>query len=91
MSESDSAEYGMVMPFWIDTPGYTDRDREMFVCGVEFEMIRQELESGKGIRRPIHADNSSRVRMMCHKMGRKYEVRTTVQPEWADLLVWPKS
>ncbi len=27
-------------PFWIDDDPYTDRDRKMFVAGVEFEMVR---------------------------------------------------
>lgn len=37
--DSNSAEFQPVMSFWIDTDGYSDRDRMMFVCGVEFQMI----------------------------------------------------
>lgn len=63
-------EYSLAMPFWIDTEAYSDRDREMFVCGVEFEMLRGELQSGKSIQRTIHTENESRARMMAHKIGR---------------------
>ena len=41
-----SDEYSLLMPFWIDTDGYTDRDREMFVCGVEFQMVTELLKDG---------------------------------------------
>lgn len=56
------------MPFWIDTEGYTDRDREMFVCGVEFQMIYQAVLDGKGWNQCIHTENESRVRLMCGKL-----------------------
>lgn len=72
---SDEADYGLVMPFWIDTPGYTDRDKEMFVCGVEFQMLYEQLKDGwrgeRGV--PIHTENESRVRLMCGKMGLQCE------------------
>lgn len=47
----------LVTPFWIDTEGYSDRDRLMFVAGVEFQMIREELEVGGA--RPIHRENET--------------------------------
>ncbi len=64
-------DFGLVMPFWIDTPGYSDRDREMFVCGVEFHLLLEEIKSGFLGKRPIpiHSENSGRVRMMCQKLG----------------------
>lgn len=59
-------EFGLVTPFWIDTDAYTDRDRQMFVCGVEFEMVRQLLEAGCWQhQRTIHTENESRIRMLC--------------------------
>jgi hypothetical protein len=66
------AEYKCVMPFWIDTEAYSDRDREMFVCGVEFEMLRVELLNiHRTVTRTIHVENESRTRMMACKLGRK--------------------
>lgn len=56
------------MSFWIDTDGYTDRDREMFVCGVEFQMVYAAIETGRGWHQAIHTENESRVRMMCAKL-----------------------
>lgn len=63
------AEYIPVMPFWIDTPGYTDRDRLMFVCGVEFQMIYETIKDKRDWSQCIHSENESRVRMMCRKLG----------------------
>lgn len=39
--ESD-AEYALELPYWIDTDAYSDRDREMFVCGAEFTALHFE-------------------------------------------------
>lgn len=63
------AEWSPVMPFWIDTDGYTDRDREMFVCGVEFQMIYEAIKAGRCWSQCIHTENESRVRLMCGKLG----------------------
>jgi len=63
------SEYGIEMPFWIDTDGYSDRDREMFVCGVEFQMIYEAIKTNQGWCQCIHTENESRVRMMCGKLG----------------------
>lgn len=62
-------EYEAIMPFWIDTDGYTDRDRKMFVCGVEFEMVYQCIKNKHNWNQCIHTENESRVRMMCARMG----------------------
>lgn len=66
---TDRAEYEPLMSFWIDTDAYSDRDREMFVCGVEFQMIYAAIESARGWCQCIHTENESRVRMMCAKLG----------------------
>ena len=65
-----SDEYQCVMPFWIDTDGYTDRDRKMFVAGFEFCQVLKQLESGWTGERPIHQENSSRIRMAARRLGR---------------------
>lgn len=67
-------KYGLLMAFWIDTEGYTDRDREMFVCGVEYAMIYAVLCDGREWNQCIHTENESRVRMMCAKMGVRCEM-----------------
>lgn len=90
-TKNDDAEgWGLAMPFWIDTDGYTDRDREMFVCGVEFQMIYREAMAGTFIDRPIHRENESRVRMMLGKL----RIGCTITPHegyegcetWSDLV-----
>lgn len=74
MSEDGQRDYSMIMPFWIDTPGYTDRDRKMFVCGVEFQMIYESVKAGQSWNQCIHNENVDRVRMMLAKFGRRYKL-----------------
>lgn len=62
---AEKQEWGLVQPFWIDTDAYSDRDREMFCCGVEFQMVCQLIEEGWTGTRPIHPENESRIRMLC--------------------------
>ena len=79
------------MPFFIDTDDYTDRDREMFVCGVEFQMVYAVVKAGAPVRRPIHTENESRIRMMCARLGSRYEIGKTAEEGWSDLLVWERT
>lgn len=87
MSADES--FNILMPFWIDTDGYTDRDREMFVCGVEFMRIYDLVKQRKGVFQPIHRENASRVRMLCGQL----QVPCTITPHggydgcetWAEL------
>ena len=72
------------MPFWIDTEAYSDRDRKMFVCGVEFAMLMRELQqSPETVLRTIHTENESRARMMAHKLGRKAAIDRTPVEGWS--------
>jgi hypothetical protein len=75
--------YEMQMPFWIDTDGYTDRDREMFVCGVEFEMLRQELQMPRPVDRTIHAENESRAKLMAARFGRHCKIEASETEGWS--------
>jgi hypothetical protein len=81
-------EFSLVTPFWIDTDGYSDRDRLMFSCGVEFQMTRELLATGDHFSRPIHAENESRLRMLCGRAGRTFEI-TQVSDQWSNLEVGP--
>lgn len=98
MDSEQNEEYGLLVSFFIDTEGYSDRDRQMFVCGAEYAMIFSEVVGlrysappGTKIARLIHTENSSRLRMMCGRLG----LRCQVVPhsgyegceEWADLNV----
>lgn len=65
----NEAEFSPVMPFFIDTESYSDRDREMFVCGVEFQMVYQTVTDKRDWCQCIHTENESRIRMMCGKLG----------------------
>ena len=49
MVEPSDKDWSPIMPFWVDTEGYTDRDREMFVCGIELQMIYDKIKE-----KPVH-------------------------------------
>ena len=68
--------YSLKVPCWVDTDGYTDRDREMFICGIEYYMLAQELEGDGEVKRYIHAENASRSRLLAGKLGRQ----VTIEP-----------
>jgi len=94
MTEENEHEWGLVQPFWIDTDAYTDRDRLMFVAGVEFEMIRQKLNDPEFTKTTIHRENESRVRMMLGQQRRACQI-TPCEPEhdpqgtWSYLEIGP--
>lgn len=70
-------KWGLQSSLYIDTDGYTDRDRLMFGCGVEFHMVMKHMTSD---RRPldkmIHRENESRIRMLAGQLKR----RCTISP-----------
>ena len=67
-------EWGLVQSYYIDTDAYTDLDRQMFVCGAEFEMVSNLLSEGWTGDRPIHRENESRIRMLCGRVGVHCEI-----------------
>lgn len=85
MAEGD-ADFGLIMPFWIDTEAYTPRDREMFVCGVEFQMIYEAVKAGRGWNQAIHSENTSRVRLMCGRLRVPCEMRRHCDT-WTELVI----
>ncbi len=84
MQRTKPVKYELEMPFWIDTEAYSDRDREMFICGVEFEMLRVEcLNPHRTVLRTIHVENESRARMMACQLGRKAAVEPSGVDGWS--------
>lgn len=88
------SEFSLLQSFHIDTEGYTDRDREMFICGYEFATIYETMKkkSSEEVGMMIHRDNESRVRMMAGKMGRIAEIvpcNTIQDPDgtWSYLVI----
>ncbi len=80
MSEEEhghEGEFGPVIPFWIDTDAYTDRDRHMFVYGFEFSTITNHIRfNDDELSTTIHRENESRVRLACGRFGRQ----CTIEP-----------
>jgi hypothetical protein len=77
------SEFRLVLPFWIDTVAYNDRDRAMFTAGYEFCQVVDLLENTSGpmtVCRPIHKENESRIRMAAGKLGRRVTI-TPCEPE----------
>ena len=87
MESDEQEDYGLVMSFWIDTDGYSDREREMFVAGVEFQMVYESIKNGNGWAQPIREENAPRVRMMLNKLGIGHYKLTPLDHGWVDLLV----
>lgn len=85
------ASYSMDASFYIDTDGYSDRDREMFTCGVEWQKIYAIVKRGGAGTFNIHSENSSRFRMLFAKMKRKCEIRDTEFSEWKTLEIIPQN
>lgn len=86
-------DFSLECPFWIDTDGYTDRDREMFVAGYEFSLIVRKLcEDDAPFTQPIHRENESRIRMACAKFERKCDIEACDDRDgtWSFLKVGPK-
>lgn len=93
--EDEESDFGLLMPFWIDTDGYTDRDRAMFVAGAEFEQLYTLLRDSKSCQRPIHRENESRVRLMCGRLGLPCKLTPHTGyigcETWTDLEVLPRT
>lgn len=66
-------EFELMEPFDIDN-GELDglRPQEIFALGVEWEMLRQELDTGRMIGRMIHKENLDRFSAMCLRRGREF-------------------
>ena len=64
----EQQDHGLAIPSWIDTDGYSDREREIFLAGVEFDMVYQSILDGKGWDQRIRFENWPRVRIMCAKL-----------------------
>lgn len=89
--EPGDAEYGLVMPFWLDTDAYTARDRLMFCAGYEFQTIYAALQKPEGFRMTIHRENESRARMCAGALGRRVEIAPLEDfDEWSDLKAFPQ-
>jgi len=67
-------EYSLITKFYLDTNGYSDRDRLMFCCGYEFQSIVNILDSGESATLVIHRENESRIRMLCGSRGRVHQI-----------------
>jgi Ser/Thr protein kinase RdoA (MazF antagonist) len=78
-------EFEMIMPFWIDTEAYTDRDRDMFVSGYEFaELHREALMNAEPFSRTIRSENVSRIRMMLSRLNREFMIAPSDVPMMLD-------
>jgi hypothetical protein len=88
--------YELICPYWVDIDAYSYRDQVMFACGAEFAIVLDHVRSSAGpLRRVIHRENESRVRMMCGRFGRRCTVTPTGPVEdppglWSYLNIAPR-
>lgn len=73
----------LLCPFWIDTDGYSDRDRLMFCCGVEFYlMLNQIMNDPRDIQATVNRENESRIRLASARFNRKCHIKQS--EDWDD-------
>ena len=82
----DDGEFHMIEPFDVDN-GELDGLRQSlcFVLGVEWQMVKNQLESGKPFERPIHSENLDRIEAMLKRADRGYEV--AMHDDWPTIVV----
>lgn len=79
--------YNLIEPFDIDEGELEGvRPVEAFTLGVEWQMVRDQLEAGENFNRPIHTANASRIKRMCIRRGVLFTVAPSVEG-WSDLTV----
>lgn len=94
--EQGKAQWGLVCSFFIDTPGYTPRDRQMFVAGYEFAIVLNHIRHRRTrMIRTIHRENESRVRLAAAQFNRTCTIRPCEEhhdPDgtWSYLTIDPK-
>lgn len=81
----------LIAEFYIDTDGYTDQDRAMFVAGFDFCKIvdRLRYEDGRS-HLTIRSENASRARMAAAKFGRNVKIGVGTCPGYSCLEIEPK-
>ena len=87
MSGDHQHEHELVEPFDIDH-GELDgiRPQVVFYLGVEWQSLRELLDTGHAIDTTIHSENGERVGKMCLRRGRQFEV-VPYDDQWSFLKV----
>lgn len=77
--------------FFVDYNDYTERDRLMFVCGIEYETIYRTLRADKPVvGYPVHRENIPRIIRLCESLGKKYNFKQADR-DWSHLTVSAKA
>lgn len=70
------AEYKLCEPFDIDDGQLAGMDPvKAFVLGVEWQMVSSLLELDCKISRPVHVENSERIKRMCIRRNRRFDIQ----------------
>lgn len=92
--EPEHTEWECIEPFDIDDDELAGiRPQVVFCLGVEWAILREQLDTGRELSCTIHTENVERVRKMCQRRGRQFEITpcTDSGPEcekqWAYLRV----
>jgi len=83
----DIEEFGFAESFHIDGMELDGLSKQLcFTLGVEWEMVRREIEAGVSFARPIHSENVERVEKLCDAMGvLHYDI--VPHDDWPTLMV----
>lgn len=84
---SNTADWGMVESFHIDNGELDGLSlHQAFVLGVEWQMVYEKLQSGKGFRQAIRAENEQRICALLERNGREFACICS-HDDWRDLRV----
>jgi hypothetical protein len=85
--EPDEEEFELCEPFDIDH-GELEGMRliDAFVLGVEWQMRKTQIETGRAFDCPIHTPNRERIENILKRRGRDFHV-VHVDDEWSHLTV----
>ena len=88
MKETDESNFELVEPFNSDGSSLSEVSPEMaFALGVEWQMFRQRLKTGRPFQILCLAINSHRLVKMAERHRRFVEDRPTPWPGWQEIWV----
>jgi len=88
MKEENKSEFGLVEPFDIDDGSLNTMTPEYaFALGVEWQLFRQRLDSGKSFATFCMVENATRFVKMAERHKRFVEDRPNAAPGWTQIWV----
>lgn len=82
----DLGKFSLIESFGVDNSELDGLSKQLcFVLGVEWEMIRQKVDSGQSFEQSIHSENMERIEALCNRRGMSYKI--IPHDDWPTLIV----